>query len=395
MYRKWAGVFALMMMIFSACCGAAEKDELHAYEYDSTYYKCIGFDSQMPEDVEPAFESVLRAGDEVICGARKRKCYVRGGQEDWDDSILMAVRREGKVLLVHASGVNGDYSVTVETDSFLTSDVDFEITTQPDDAGTRLSHQIIVGDETYTVSRRSYEGNRLWITKYERRMADGSEYVITPSDGSVSWHEKQEDVSHSHSDRRGVFPVRLAAWTHDSFPKSQEEIHAYMDAHEPALSDDEAYIISVNLRERATGNSASWGKYTAKVCVLDQKPGKLEPWFQVDVGGLKGWVSGGYLMKAGDRWMDRLYDAAGHVSDAACVHHETTLYAAPQGESMQRLAAGTLVHVLGGRNGYLHVIVPRGELTWQTDWDGTYGFVKAEDMVVGISKADAIWRNAE
>ena len=46
-------------------------------------------------------------------------------------------------------------------------------------------------------------------------------------------------------------------------------------------------------------------------------------------------------------------------------------------------------------NGFLHVIVPRGELTWMTDWDGIYGFVRKEDLAVGISKADVSWKKTE
>lgn len=392
MHRKWMGACVFLLMLLGLCCAMAEEKELHVYDYDSTYYKCISFDAEMPDDVAAAFADVLRAGDEVICGARKRKCYVSGEQEDWDASILMAVRRAGKILLMHASGVNGNYSITVESDSFLSPDTAFEITTQPEDAGTRLSHQIVVGNDTYTVSRRSYEGNRLWITKVECRLEDGSAFVIRPLNGSVSWYTQRNDMSLDHGNQSGVFPSRLSAWTSEEFPKTQREIDGFMDAHEPVLGADEAYIISVNLRERATGSSASWGKYTAKVRVLDQKPGKLEPWFQVDVGGLMGWASGGYLMKADGQQMDRLYEAAAHVSDAARVLHDTTLYAAPRGEDMQQLAAGTLVHVLGERDGYLHVIVPRNELTWQTDWYGTYGFVRTQDMATGVSKADAMWK---
>lgn len=53
------------------------------------------------------------------------------------------------------------------------------------------------------------------------------------------------------------------------------------------------------------------------------------------------------------------------------------------------LREGTLVHEIMENDGDLHVIVPRGELTWQTDWDGIYGFVKAADVTLGITKADA------
>ena len=64
-----------------------------------------------------------------------------------------------------------------------------------------------------------------------------------------------------------------------------------------------------------------------------------------------------------------------------------TLFLTRRGEIVPGVRATTRE-----RDGYLHVIVPRGELTWQTDWDGTYGFVKEADVAVGISKTDAMYK---
>ena len=40
----------------------------------------------------------------------------------------------------------------------------------------------------------------------------------------------------------------------------------------------------------------------------------------------------------------------------------------------------------------LHVILPQAELTWKTDWDGTYGMISVEDVTCGISPADMRWK---
>jgi len=40
----------------------------------------------------------------------------------------------------------------------------------------------------------------------------------------------------------------------------------------------------------------------------------------------------------------------------------------------------------------LHVVIPQGELTWKTDWDGTYGVVPANGVTLGISAADLKWK---
>jgi len=381
----------MIALMLTALCSTV-RAQLWSFEYDSTYYRCENFGREMPDEAVKAFSGALMEGDEVICGAKKTVCFVREDREDRDTSILMAVRREGKILLMHASGINDDFEVTVESDSFLQADAQFTIETDAEDRGTLRTHRINAGDAAYWVSRRSFDGNRLWITRAERKLEDGTTLVLIPSDGHLSWQIRQNGMERKGGNRAGVFPNRLAAWTEDSFPKTKEEAYDWMDAHAPAIDGDEAYIIAVNLRERATGESPSWGKYTAKVRILDEAPGITAPWYQVDVGGLIGWVSGDYLMKADIPRSDRLYDAAAHVPDAACVRTDTALCRTPDGVQIRGLEKGMLMHVLGERNGWLHVIMPREEPGWNADWDGEYGFVRTQDVSVGVSAADAWWK---
>ena len=54
--------------------------------------------------------------------------------------------------------------------------------------------------------------------------------------------------------------------------------------------------------------------------------------------------------------------------------------------------AGTLMHVIHQAGDRLHVILPRAELTWKTDWDGTYGMISVEDVTCGMSPADMRWK---
>lgn len=65
------------------------------------YYTCTDFEGEMPEDVAEIFSSLMRAGDEVICGSRGQ---LRNSnlQEIRRDSVIAAVRREGNVLLMGA-----------------------------------------------------------------------------------------------------------------------------------------------------------------------------------------------------------------------------------------------------------------------------------------------------
>ena len=53
---------------------------------------------------------------------------------------------------------------------------------------------------------------------------------------------------------------------------------------------------------------------------------------------------------------------------------------------------GTMMHIIIENDGWAHVVIPRGEITWETDWDGTYGFVRSEEIVTGVSIADIKWK---
>lgn len=381
------GAALVLLMTLVACAQA----ELNTFDYDSTYNVCTNFAQELPKDAAQALDGMLREGDEVLCGACKKKCYVRKGREDWDASVLAAVRREGKILLVHASGVNGAWEVTVESDSFLRDGEAFSIETASKDEGTRLEHELTVGDTVYRIGRHNYEGNRLWLTRARRMLEDGSRWTLNIYEDGAAWQTVKDGKVTAEARYKGVIPRRLAAWTTDTFPKTDEEVRAFIDAHDPELQEDEVYLAGVNLRERATGKSRSWGMYMARAQVLEKKQGKQAPWFHVRVGNLDGWASGDYVTNR-ETDEDRMYTAAAHVQDAARAKVEVPLCDRPGGTQVDVLLEGTLVHVLAQSDGWLHVIVPRGELTWDTDWGGTYGFVKAKNMAVGLSRADAVWK---
>ena len=50
------------------------------------------------------------------------------------------------------------------------------------------------------------------------------------------------------------------------------------------------------------------------------------------------------------------------------------------------------MHVIRDMGDTLHVVIPQGELTWKTDWDGTYGFVPIDGITLCISAAGLKWK---
>jgi len=386
--KKWTAALMLGMLIWLNVGAQAAS---YTYERNGDIYMTIErFERTLPQGMEGALEQALHADDEILCGTLKRRRFAAHGDE-WENSMLLAVRREGKILLMHAGGVGDEIRVSMETDSFLGPEQAFDIRAYPDDEGTLMAHDIVVGDAHFIVSRKNYEGERLWIWRYRREQGDGNTVEMHLLDGHVGWSVTREGEEKDAGYLDAVLPQRLAAWTADAFPRTEEELKAYIAQHQVDLEPDEAYIIGVNLREKPTGKSPSWGSYTARVRILGKEQGTQAPWFHVQVGNLAGWVSGLYLIR--DNGMDpsRLMHAAAEMHDVGRALGETALYVMPGGERITPLPEGTLVHVLAENGGWLHVVLPRNGLTWQTDWDGTYGFVRAGDMAVGLSKADALW----
>ena len=80
------------------------------------------------------------------------------------------------------------------------------------------------------------------------------------------------------------------------------------------------------------------------------------------------------------------------MAQVARVDEPIVMYTFPGSQEGITLPTGTLMHVLMEKDGWLHVIYPQAEIAWQTDWDGAYGFIRAEDAVIGASIADATWK---
>lgn len=310
----------------------------------------------------------------------------------------MAVKREESMLLFAAKTSDDGWKTSIESDSFLPVDGNFEITVRPEHSG----------KETVTVEARPYMaivcGNEEWevlvdgdlkvrLDSYTHKIDDNTNLHLTmsfPSDEAnfgVAIFENGECVS--EEEFACVFPERLAAWTMDEFPGTLEEIRAFEEAHQPDVEAGEGYITGVNLRKEPTGKSASMGEYIAKVKVLGSVPGEKEPWYNVQVGELEGWVSGRYLIQDNRR---RLCESEREMVLVARADSDLLLKSVSTGEVIATVPAGTLMHVIHDQGHSFHVVIPQGELTWKTDWDGTYGFVPVDGVTLGISAADLKWK---
>lgn len=392
--QRMLGTIACLLLLCSGISGAAAEQTYTFSDLQSGQtFVCTDFEGTMPDDVATIFAPLLRPEDALICGSRMRVSGINSS-EPRQDTLLLAVRREGAVLLMGAFEMDGRFDLCLETDSFIPPDCAFDITVLPEeggeDWGVYASHAILCGDEIFRI--RVWNGGLLGLVSLEQKLTDGTRMII----------EAQLSVLRSFTLRNGVYedggyrlcslPQRLAAWQMQDIPRNAQEVQQYADAHQPMLGENQAYICGVNLREKPTGSSRSLGMYSARVEVLDSQPGTQVPWYCVRVGDTQGWVSGDYLID-GSRRDARLYGVNQATRPFARADVETALRRAPDGETFAKLLPGATMHVIAENEGWLHVIVPReGPAEVIVDWDGVYGYVRADEVVQGDTLADLKWK---
>ncbi len=387
MHMMKATVLGLLCLL--ACVPACAQEYVLGSEGNG-YFVCEEFSGELPRKAKAVFGSLLREGDEPICGAMFTEHYKKQTGMTGRCAALLAVRREGKILLMGADKDGEEsWQAGVETDSFLPPDAAFSITCEPmgQKYVTYVHLALTIGDEVFLL--RTQANGALYLYEYRRKEADGSESVINCYGGSFRCSARKDGEETTLHAPEGGLPMRLCAWTLAGFPDTPQKIDAWLAENPMDEPDDVGYIFGVNLREEPTGQSRSWGKYSAKVKILGQQPGLEVPWFHVRIGDLEGWVSGVYLRTQRAVRADVWADSVNGILRVCRTKTETTLLHRPDGEAVQAVPKGTLLHVIEENDGWLHVILPRGKISWQTDWDGTYGFIEKKDALVGISIADA------
>ena len=356
------------------------------------YYTCTDFDGEMPGDVAEIFSSLMRAGDEVICGSRGQ---LRNSnlQEVRCDSVIAAVRREGNVLLMGAYQGSGVWDACVETDCFIPADCVFDITYLPEERGENWAlsagHAVVCADECYRLSVEQ-RGRIHWYC-YTKENADGSRHCMEAYAVALIYYQIHNGEKTDFGNERCSVPTELSAWTMDTIPKDHIGQQIWAADYQPFVNAGEGYICGVNVREQPTGKSRSLGVYSAKVQVLGKQQGTQAPWMHVRFGDTEGWVSGDYFLD-GSKFDPRFYGMFAASNPFARADEEIALYGSAGGAEKARIPAGTLMHVFHQEDDWLHVIIPDRKIGWQTDWKGTYGFVRRSDVVVGQTLTDIKWK---
>lgn len=391
-------IAAMLLMLMSLACAAAADSTLYTYSNlmaENLYYECEDFTGELPAQLQTALAGRIWANDRILCGAM-RSAYLRSdpGREP-EQTALVAVMRQGDVLLFGASNESGTWNTCLETDGFLSSAQDFAITVRAAYGGDGRIREaplaLDAGGEEFCVVIRPDGSVELSDYRYARE--DGVSFALSFQEGSLWAHLDRDGMLMQEENVQGQIPRRLLAWTYDSIPANMAQARAFAQVNPALLDEGEAMIFGVNFRERDTTESRSMGKYTAKVRLLEKPKDARASWHHVAVGDTQGWVSSTYVLTADmQSRQSQIAENLSQVLDVARADREIALVSFPGESGKQMIGKGTLMHVLARNDGWLHVIIPRGEITWKTDWEGEYGYVQENSVTTGLSIADVAYR---
>lgn len=149
----------------------------------------------------------------------------------------------------------------------------------------------------------------------------------------------------------------------------------------------------VHLRKEATTHSKDQGTLLAGTLAtkLGSEKGKDAPWYHVKIGLLEGYVSGVYVDEIPCYGSTSSLPVAITTEDSTVV--ENTGLFAPK---VADIPAGTSMHVIMEAGNWYYVCLPQTQPAgmWM-DPGGTYGYIKADQVLMGNSLLQLEWKLAE
>lgn len=149
----------------------------------------------------------------------------------------------------------------------------------------------------------------------------------------------------------------------------------------------------VHLRKEATTHSKDQGILMAGTLAtkLGTQKGKDAPWYHVKIGLLEGYVSGVYVDEIPCYGRTSSLPVAITTEDATLVEN-TGLFAPKVAE----VSSGTSMHIIMEQGNWYYVCIPQTQPAgmWM-DPDGTYGYIKADQVQIGSSLLQLEWKLAE
>ena len=392
MIKRMAVILLALLLLPASALGKIETRDVG--EAPFIYLSRITiFEGETPAALQQALLDAGLGEGKTVCGAM-REYALKPGETAGDiqptQTALLALERDGVCTLVGLSRDDGEPWHAVELgEKMLLSGRGFTIVMEGDRPND-LVFQVRYPTSDGGMESYAFRKARLWeVNWYQRTDAQGAGWRISSfSDGFIV------DTLPTQEGSAVAYNAYLPVWTEymDSiadYPTTEDELKILADTSWAAFDGtDIAAAGGVHLRAEATSRSDSLGVYRmgTLVHVLGQEKGRDAPWYHVRVGHVEGWMSGVYVAFPRTREFVR---SRGYIPlPVGRANQTVTLRTAmsDQSEAVCEVAQDTLMHVLNGPvNGWVHVMIPQGELSREMDIDGTSGSLREEEITQGWS----------
>lgn len=168
------------------------------------------------------------------------------------------------------------------------------------------------------------------------------------------------------------------------YPVTQRQAAELAERSWRGLPREKLAVLGGNLREEPTGRSRSLGVMQGAVLgelLGEQQPGLYEPWFRVRVGHTVGWVSATYVHPLAGESGENMAGSLRPLDTAVILQNVPLRYSMDDHTPVTVLEAGTEVQVLSQtEDEWVHVVVPTARSTRCMDMNGTYGYVRLDEL---------------
>lgn len=363
---------------------------LFALAESTPMYQVSTFAGRLPERLQEPLSAMISDETRIVSGAAIQHNGIFFKADDpgsWNSySAMLIVDTDEGPLLLAAAWVDGLLWQVDDFTRFLRREENVSVSIyQP--APNRIPvFSVDYPDRSGMVSDLMlFRSNRLWQLYGHINEASGLQILIDGHDVTVIENGVSDFYDYPE-------PFWMDYLTDASgFPTTREDVETlHKSAGSMFVSNEAAglaYTIGANLRREATGTSDSLGIYGKNVPLTrtgGQKQGTSYPWYEVRIGNTVGWMSANYVRAYPDD-----YDPVpmGRTVDGC------PLYAHPgDAQPIAQLEPGSTFHILTEYQGMYHICIPREEITWDVDREGTYGYIPKEGLLEGasISALDAL-----
>lgn len=288
---------------------------------------------------------------------------------------LAAFEKDGKRQLTQLSCLDGEWVIHPLGANALYPTGDYRVTFDTQQNAFAVQYRLN-DDETeafyLTPDEAKREQYNLYFTivnSYERvnRKTGEAVWITVTNLDMPTWQKElmSNDVPYpvvQFPDSLGVMPIT-------EFPTTLEAARQYTF---PGIPEGYAFSLGVNLRAQRSSRSKTYGELKPGTLLptLERLPGDPNEWIRTKVGFLEGFV------------VDTYVQLRASALPAVETQKEIQLKKGMGlfDGTVQTLPAGTKMHVIIDNGDWLYVDVPRGDIEYLMDVEGTFGYVRKSDV---------------